>query len=99
MAFPVTGKFKVSQADEVLTVAYGQIIFKQKVRSYCIKNLGAVGDSDVVFSLNGTDDNGSVQPGDVYWSEPLIDGWYYDIYVKSSAAVLIPNYEVMSSEK
>lgn len=99
MAFPVTGKFRVSQADEALTATYGQIVFKQKVRSFTIKNLGAVGDSDVIYSLNGTDDNGSIQPGQAYWNAPLLDGWYYDIWVKSSAAIKIPNYEVMAQEK
>lgn len=105
MAFPVTGKFKVTQADAVLTIAFGKITFgtasggAQRVRGWQVHNEGAPGDSDVIVSLNGTEDNFVIHPGDVAWSEPMIDAWYTDLYVRSSAAVLIPNYTVCSSEK
>lgn len=99
MAFPVTGKFAVSQADEVLTAAYGQIVFKQKVRQITVVNDGAPGDSDVIVSFNGEDVNMIVHPGDSCSTGPLLDAWFYDIWIKSSAAVNIPDYMVLSSEK
>ena len=99
MVFPVTGKYLVSQSDATLTNAYGKITFNQAVRQICVINDGNFGESDVYVSFDGTNDYVCVKAGDSWCSDPLLDGWIRDLWVKSSAAVLIPNYRVMSMPK
>ena len=70
MAFPVTEKFRITQADGTLTTSYQLIMFPKKVQTFYVEHRGNKGEGEIVVDIldgsigsGGETDNFSVTRG------------------------------------
>ena len=96
MAFPITGVYYLDQSVEALTNAYGKMTFPDRVRSIIIINDDAAGANTVIYSRDGTLQNGEVRAGESVTIRATVNRYITEMSFKFGTAA--PNYRIMTLE-
>jgi type 1 fimbria pilin len=97
----VIGQFKYDQTDNALTTAFVEYTFFHRVKGFVVYNKAAAGESTIEVSIDGTEENCSVDPGDVVHFGNLVNSSITNVSLKytSVGGAGAPDYQLMSSEK
>jgi predicted lipoprotein len=97
----VIGKFSYSQTDNALTTAFVEYTFFERVKGFFVYNKANAGESTIEVSIDGTEENASVDPGDVVKIGNLVNSSITKVSLKytSVGGSGAPDYKMGASEK
>jgi len=97
----VVGQFEYTQSDNALTTSYQEYTFFSRVKGFFVYNKAAAGESTVEVSIDGTEINATVDPGDVVEIGNLVNSSITTVSLKYTVvgSAGAPNYQLSASEK
>jgi len=93
--------FEYTQSDNALTTAFQEYTFFTRVKGLFLFNRAAVGGSTIAVSLDGTNTNATVYPGDSVDIGNLVNSSITYVSLKYTAVggSGAPDYQLSSAEK